>query len=331
MNILIGYGTRPEFIKLKPLIEEISGEISIKTIRFLQHTDLVHSDADHTLSMNPGNNRLDSIISSIERIPPEVFQGITHVLVQGDTHSALALALAGFHRQIPIIHLEAGLRTYDLLNPYPEEATRQLVSRIASIHLCPTELNKNNLEKEGVQGSIHVCGNTGLDSLLPLRKTARYSDDVYITLHRRENIKLIPEWFSALDRIATENPHLNFVLPIHPNPNIKEHSYLLKTIKVVDPISPHDFKVRLASAKFIITDSGGIQEESVFLGKRCIILRQTTERPEALGIGSILCTSPQSLPDAVKAVDSNYVINPSDVFGDGRSSRRIKIILKELL
>jgi len=282
------------------------------------------------VSINPGHNRLDSIISSIGTIGQEVFEGVKHILVQGDTHSALALALAAFHRQIPVIHLEAGLRTYDLLNPYPEEATRQLISRIASIHLCPTQLNKRNLEKERIQGPIHVCGNTGLDPLLPLRDQSFYSNDVYVTLHRRENLNLIPEWFKALEVTALENPHLNMIYPIHPNPSIKRHSHLFKKVRVVDPISPPEFKSKLASSRFLISDSGGIQEESAFLGKRCVILRQTTERPEVLDLGSILCPRPQSLSEIVRTVNSSYAVPKSDIFGDGKASIKIKAILKNL-
>lgn len=331
MAILIGFGTRPEYLKLEPLISAISSELPIKTVRFLQHTDLVDSSSNYVVNINPGANRLDSIISSIGHLDPDIFHGISHVVVQGDTHSALALALAAFHRQIPIIHLEAGLRTYNLYHPYPEEATRQLISRISSIHLCPTESNKENLVKEFVQGRIFVCGNTGLDSLLSLREKTLYSNNVYITLHRRENLNQLPEWFHRLEQIAVKNNHLRFVYPIHPNPSIRIHAHLLKHVHVVDPMNPAEFRACLASAKFVITDSGGIQEESSFLGKRCIILRETTERPEAIGLGSKLCPSPELLPELVEAVDMDYEISPSNVFGDGKSSDRIKNILKSLL
>lgn len=331
MAILIGYGTRPEFVKLEPLIELLSKSSAVKTIRFLQHTDLVLSKADYSVRVPSYSNRLDSVIASIACIDEEVFKGISHVLVQGDTHSALTLALAAFHRSIPIIHLEAGLRTYDLDHPFPEEANRQLISRIASIHLCPTELNKSNLDQERVYGVKHVCGNTGLDPLVDIRNECEYTNKVYITLHRRENLSKINEWFSALESISLKLPNIEFIYPMHPNPLIRKHSDLFRNVRVVDPISPAEFKRMLSKSRFLISDSGGIQEEAVFLGKRCIIMRHTTERPEALEHGSVLCGEPEDLERVVMELATKYEVPKSNVFGDGRSSMRVAEILKNIL
>ena len=153
--ILICYGTRPEHIKIKPLMDEMKSEnLAFKTLFTGQHTDLVKSNFDFILSIKEGNNRLDSVVSSCMDLDEKIFEGVTHILVQGDTVSAYSLALAAFHRGIKIIHLEAGLRTYDFQNPYPEEAYRQCISRISDINLCPTDNNKNNLEKENINGEL---------------------------------------------------------------------------------------------------------------------------------------------------------------------------------
>ena len=167
--ILLTYGTRPEYIKIKPLINEmVKQNISFKTLFTGQHKDIVNNDADFVLDMkNYGENRLDNIIQNCMNMPSSWFDGIDYILVQGDTTSVTGLALAALHRKIKLIHLEAGLRTYDTENPYPEENNRRIVSTIADIHLCPTEQNKINLLKENIpENKIYVVGNTGLDNLL---------------------------------------------------------------------------------------------------------------------------------------------------------------------
>ena len=330
MNILVGYGTRPEYIKLSPCIQELKSHFPVKTLRVLQHTDLVTEESDFSVKIPEGQIRLDAILSSINLIDSKVFEGITHVMVQGDTHSALALALSAYHRGVKIIHLEAGLRTYDRLNPYPEEGTRQIIARISDINLCPTLGNLRNLTSEKAPGLGFVVGNTGLDNLLNTRSGATYSNQVFITLHRRENHPRIPEWFEALDEMAFLHPHLELILPIHPNPNVYRHRGLLKSVKVVEPIIYADFKNALMTARYFITDSGGIQEEAAFLGKKCIILRKTTERPEVIPLGSMLCHEPKDLNIHLDWVEKNYKGEPSDVFGDGRSSINVVRILKEL-
>ena len=328
MNILIGYGTRPEYVKLFPLIKELGKHFLVRTLRFRQHVDLVTDDSSHQVEIPEGHNRLDAILSSINSIDPDVFKDITHVIVQGDTHSALALALAAYNRGIKIVHLEAGLRTYDRSNPYPEEGTRQIISRISDINLCPTVGNRLNLESEKAPGDNHVVGNTGLDSLLDARPNYSYTKRVFITLHRRENHPQIREWFASIDLAASVHPDLEFILPIHPNPNVSVHRGMLKYVKVVDPINYSDFKEVLLTARYFITDSGGIQEEAAFLGKKCVILRKTTERPEVLPLGSKLCLHPQDLGEHLAWMDNNFEGEPSDVFGDGRSSERVVQVFK---
>ena len=294
--ILMAFGTRPEYIKIKPLIEEMEGRIPFKLLFTGQHVDLLANVEDQDvirLEIQDGPNRLDSIVSSIMN-QDHIFEGIDAVLVQGDTTSVFAIALAAFHRRIKVIHLEAGLRTYDKGNPYPEEFNRQAVSRIADIHLCPTPDSAFNLARELVRGSIYVVGNTVLDNLVHLEPTR--DNTVIVTMHRRENHDKMAEWFEALDNIAKTFYHeYRFILPIHPNPNVQKHRHLLKYVEVIDPVPYDEFLEMLASCSYVITDSGGLQEETAFLGKRSIVCREVTERPEGLGDFSVLCGEPEDL------------------------------------
>ena len=222
------------------------------------------------------------------------------------------------------------MRTYDKQNPYPEEVNRQAVSRIADIHLCPTPDSAFNLSKELVRGSIHVVGNTVLDNLTHLTPTR--NNTVIVTMHRRENHESMAEWFKALDNLAkTFYNEYRFILPIHPNPNVKKHRHLLKHVKVIDPVPYDEFLEMLASCAYVITDSGGLQEETSFLGKRSIVCRKITERPEGLGGFSALCAEPEEmLTMFCEMIEAD---NPDGKcpYGDGKSGGRIvDILLKEL-
>ena len=258
-----------------------------------------------------------------------IFDGVDAVLVQGDTTSAFSIALAAFHRKIKIIHLEAGLRTNDLLNPYPEEFNRQAISRMSSINLCPTPGAYDNLVSEKVQGSNYIVGNTVLDNIVHIEPT--YTNKVVVTMHRRENHDLIPEWFKQLDEIAKNNKELEFILPIHPNPNVYKHKKLLRNVNVIDPMQYGDFVRLLSSCKFVITDSGGLQEESSFFRKKCIVCRKTTERIEGMGTFSFLCLGTDDLPSLVQWVNNNHIPDEGEgcPYGDGHSATKICQILKE--
>ena len=236
--ILLTYGTRPEFIKIKPLIDEMEKEnIPFKTLCTGQHKDIILNKADFIMEMvNYGENRLDNIIQNCLNLPNEWFDNITYVLVQGDTTSVVGLSIAALHRQIPLIHLEAGLRTYDTQNPYPEENNRRIVSTIAKIHLCPTNLNKQNLEKEHILGDVYVVGNTVLDNLVNYKNKCEYTNKILVTLHRRENHNKIDIWFNKINELAKQNPTLEFILPIHPNPNVKKYKNILNNVKVIEPL-----------------------------------------------------------------------------------------------
>jgi len=325
--LLISYGTRPEYIKVKPLINELTRReiIPFKIIFTGQHQDLAPEGGDYVLDIEEGNNRLDSIIASVLN-KNYIWEGITHVLVQGDTTSAFAVALAAMNRQVKVIHLEAGLRTFDYENPFPEEYNRQLISRISSINLCPTSLNKKNLDNENCVGKNYLVGNTVLDNLEDYESS--YGDEVLITMHRRENLELLPMWFKTFNILAVDNPNLKFIFPLHPNPQIQQHRDLLPDIEIIDPLSHKDMVEKIASCRFIITDSGGIQEEASFFKKKCIICRHQTERTETLDFTSFLCPSPENLFELVKSISNNYISYRECPYGDGHASERIASILE---
>jgi len=332
-KILICYGTRPEYIKIEPIIlHELSQFHDIKTLFTGQHTDLVKNSVKPTYSFEMHNcspNRLNSIVANItgSYSLDQVFEdGFTHILVQGDTASAFACALAAFNKGLKVIHLEAGLRTYDKGHPYPEEVYRQCISRIADIHLCATKSNKANLLREATQGEIHIVGNTVLDHLKDIPIT--YNNDVLITLHRRENHKSIPFWYNQIEDIAEKNPNLNFVFVSHPNPQsrcpLKKN---LTNTSIIDPMSHKSFIDRVSKCKFLISDSGGIQEEASFLKKRAIVCRETTERPEALESFNHLCKKVGDLPEIFNKVRDNYIPSATCPFGDGKAAEKILQVL----
>lgn len=326
--ILYCYGTRPEYIKIKKLIS-LSKDIDYKVLFVGQHTDLIFGEYDYILKVTDGKNRLNSIISSVIDSFSNIEKLPNYVLVQGDTASAFAIAIAAKNHKIKVIHLEAGLRTYDYENPYPEEMYRQLISRVADIHLCPTEKNKENLLNEKVQGNIYVVGNTVLDNLD--KQNIEYSNIIPITLHRRENHDEIEIWFREIDTLAKNNKHLKFILPIHPNPNVNKFKDILKYVEVVPPMNHDEFIKILKKCKFIISDSGGIQEEASFLNKKVIVCRKVTERTESLGKSSFLCSEPKKLQSIFNEVNNDYILNYTSPYGDGKSSERIIEILKNYI
>lgn len=332
MNILLVYGTRPEYIKIKPLISEMTKQnIQFKTLFTGQHKDIAPRDADYNLTMvDYDGNRLDSVLKNCMSIPEYCFDDITHILVQGDTTSVMGLALAGMHRKIKVIHLEAGLRTGDTENPYPEENNRRIVSTIAEIHLCPTTFNYMNLKRENVSGDIYVVGNTVLDNLLHYKEDCEYTNKVLVTMHRRENHDDLHIWFNEINDLAKENSDLEFIIPLHPNPNVQKHKGILTNVKIIDPLSHDDLMKLLIKCKLVITDSGGIQEECSFFNKKCLVCRKVTERPESIGLSSFMVDSYGDLKDLFNEHINHYEINIESPYGDGMSSQHICEILKKL-
>jgi len=334
--ILLVFGTRPEYIKIKPLIEVFKkNDHPFKVLFTGQHTSLIPSEAleyiDLKVNIKNGTNRLDSIVSSLMDRSNIWTQDVHQVLVQGDTTSAFSLALAAFHRKIPVFHLEAGLRTYDMNNPYPEEFNRQAISKIASLHFCPTKTSEKNLCRDNVNvEKIFVTGNTVLDNLVD--KETKENNKIIITLHRRENHNIIIPWFENIEKLAKKYQDLDFVFPMHPNPNVQKHKNILKSVKVVEPLEYNEFINEVANCRAIISDSGGIQEEASFFKKRVIVCRKNTERVEGLGIFSFLCKEPDDLETLFDRVVELPKISECFTcpFGDGHAAEKIYEIIKDL-
>ena len=332
--ILFAYGTRPEFIKIKPILDKFKeNNIQHKVLFTGQHEDLLDiMPVDYQLAVIDGyncHNRLDCVIEAAMN-KKNIWKGITHVLVQGDTTSVLAVALAAFHRNIKVIHLEAGLRTYNKFNPYPEEINRRIVSQLTDIHLCPTNLNKLNLISEKIGGEKHVVGNTILDNLIKYKKDCEYENKVLVTMHRRENHHWLDQWFKEIDKLAETHIDLDFILPLHLNPNVQKYKHLLKNVKVIDPL-PHEELIKvLVKSKMVITDSGGLQEECSFFNKKCLTCRKITERPEAIDSSTFMVKKPSELKNIFNEHILDYEINHESPFGDGNSAEKILRIIKGL-
>lgn len=328
MKILAIYGTRPEFLKVKPVINASKGKI--KSCFIKQHTDIINfGKSDFSIEIDQTcKNRLNNIFSQIFIKAENIICDFDAVLIQGDTATVAASALVAYHLKKKIIYLESGLRTYDLENPYPEEGYRQMVSRIADINLCPTKLSAKNLKKEKTNGSIYVVGNTGLDNLIEFKNKTCYGDKVLITLHRNENLSILKEWFAVIDEFAKNNTNIKFIFPVHPNPYILEQSKTLKYIQTISALQHDELINILKDCRFIITDSGGIQEEGSFLNKKIIACRKTTERPEGINSGHImLCESPSKFNEIADIVKSSYIIQSKCPYGNGKSSSKILKLL----
>lgn len=331
--LIIAFGTRPEYIKFKPIIEIFKKNKfdKFKIVFTGQHKDLLSLadiKIDNKLVIEDGSNRLDSIFVSILN-KEEIFKDASHVMVQGDTATAYAIALSAFHRNIPVIHLEAGLRTYDIDNPYPEEYYRRCISNLASINLCVSELNRENLLSEKVPGKIHVVGNTVLDNIKYVPYL--YENKILITLHRRENHAIMDKWFFEIEKLAMNYRDYKFLLPIHPNPNVLKHRHILKHVEVVEPMEHSDLVNYMSKCKLLITDSGGLQEESSYLMKRSIVCRKETERKEGLNTFSFLCKEPFELEEMFYELLTNYKINDKCPYGDGNSAEKIYQIIKGII
>lgn len=332
--LLIVYGTRPEYLKLKPLIKLLKTNVLPYRLLFTgQHLNIAEPlEYDYTLSIADGGNRLDSIMASICSTAMDAIvlnASPDYVMVQGDTTTAAAAAISAFNHNVPVIHLEAGLRTYDNANPYPEEINRRLISQIAEVHLCPTEVARNNLINERVAGVVEVTGNTALDNLINLRCNVAYGTEVLVTLHRRENLPMMPDWFKAVDSLASSRPDLTFILPLHPNPAVRQHLHHAPHINIVQPMEHAALLDVLCRCSMVITDSGGLQEECSFLNKKCLVCRKVTERPEALGLSSFMVTDPSNLKNIFDKHIAAPAIDETCPFGDGYASQRVyEVLLK---
>lgn len=327
-NILICFGTRPEYIKVKSLIDNMS---NIKTCFTGQHKDLLNNvkvDYELNITSNISENRLNNILCNILSFD-DIFNNIEYVMVQGDTTSALAICISAYHHKIKIIHLEAGLRTYNIYDPHPEEGNRTLISKLSTIHLCPTSHNKKNLLEENIpENNIFVVGNTGLDNIS--RENCKYENIILITMHRRDNIDIMDQWFSEMEKIATIYHDHIFIIPLHPNPDIQKHKHIFNNVKIINPLNHEKMIDLLKTCKIVISDSGGLQEECCFLNKKIIVCRKNTERPESLNTHSFICSHPNLLITYFNNIINDYQINEPCPYGDGKSWENVINVLNSI-
>ena len=325
--ILIGFGTRPEYLKLKSVIQGFDFyNIKYKLLFIKQHTDIIpECKYDYSIDINDSSNRINSIIASVMDMPDYIFDDITHTVVQGDTTSAFALAMNAYFRKIKVIHIEAGVRTFNTGNPFPEEINRQLISKFATVHFCPTNTDLDNIQNE--HGDKYVVGNTVIDFIKDVEP--QYTNKVLITLHRRDNWNKIHVYFKAINKIAKENKDIEFILPIHPNKEIRKHANLLSAVNVVEPMQHDEIIKIIAESLFVITDSGGIIDEACYLGKKVIVIRDTIEN-QKLGVKNIhMCYSVNELNILFYEIKKYYNADKSLVFGNGEASNKIVKILME--
>ena len=340
MRIGVVFGTRPEYLKLKPFLLALqSRSLPFRILHVGQHKDLTVEEQTlptyRFLEMPPeaGVTRLTELASNLPRILEPAIQECTHVLVQGDTATAFFAALTAFHLKRPVIHLEAGLRTYDLENPFPEEAYRSMIARIASLHLCPDASSKQALLDEKVCSKIFVVGNTILDLVRHYDMKARIGSQVPITVHRRENWPHIPDLVREIVRLAHLRPDLSFLWISHPNPDLRTvvNETLTQTghppnLTCSEPCSHKQLCTYIAESYCVITDSGGIQEEASYLGKFSFVLRKVTERSAIPHSYLHLVASPEELvPQFLH--QKIELLPPCTAYGDGHACEKILEIL----
>lgn len=361
-KVMLVFGTRPEAIKMCPLVNELKGRKNIETLVCVtgQHRQMLDQvleafdvEPDYDLSIMKDKqtlfdittNILNSIKDVLEKERPDV------VLVHGDTSTTFVTALACFYLQIPVGHVEAGLRTYNIYSPYPEEFNRQAVGIVAKYNFAPTELSKENLLKEGKSpDSIYVTGNTAIDALKttvredyshPELEWAKDSKLIMITAHRRENLgEPMHNMFRAIRRIIDEHPDVKAIYPIHMNPVVRkaaeEELGDCDRIRIIEPLEVLDFHNFLSRSYMILTDSGGIQEEAPSLGKPVLVMRDTTERPEGIKAGTLKLVGTdetviyENFKILLENIDQyNAMSHASNPYGDGFACKRIADILEE--
>ena len=354
-KVMLVFGTRPEAIKMCPLVNELKTRKGIETVVCVtgQHRQMLdqvleafHVEPDYDLSIMKDRQTLfdvtTNILNRIKEVLEEVHPDV--VLVHGDTSTTFVTALACFYLQIPVGHVEAGLRTYNIYSPYPEEFNRQAVSIISAYNFAPTELSRQNLLKEGKNpDSIYVTGNTAIDALKttvredythPELEWAKGSRLIMITAHRRENLgEPMKHMFRAIRRVCDEHPDVKAIYPIHMNPVVRETAReILGDDERIHVLDFHNF---LSRSFMILTDSGGIQEEAPSLGKPVLVMRDTTERPEGIKAGTLKLVGTDEetiyknfklLLEDKKAYEA--MSTASNPYGDGHACRRIADILE---
>jgi UDP-N-acetylglucosamine 2-epimerase (non-hydrolysing) len=328
--ILITFGTRQEWIKIKPILETINGKIPFKVLCIGQHGPLIDSSIKQYqvsyLKLNNSSNRLDSIVTSILSEFDKYSNGITHVMVQGDTTYAFGLALAAFNRKIKIVHLEAGARSWNKDNPYPEEFNRISVAAMTDIHLCTTRQNKDNLRYTMSHNSkAYVVGNTMLDNLI--NEKPSISNTILVVMNNKENLPILDQWFNSINNLAINNPLFEFVFPMNLNPEIQKHKHILKNVKVMNPLTYEQQKNYLSTCGLLITDNINLQEEVAFLKKKSILCGTINEWVEGEYIFAYICQIPDMLQDVFNSIKIELV-NSHCPYGDGKASKKIFEILE---
>lgn len=360
-KVMLVFGTRPEAIKMCPLVKELKKRSTIETIVCVtgQHRQMLDQVLevfqvfpDYDLSIMKERqtlfdvtvNILERIKTVLEKVKPDI------VLVHGDTSTTFVTALACFYLQIPVGHVEAGLRTYNIYSPYPEEFNRQAVSIISQYNFAPTKISRDNLIKEGKDPkTIYITGNTAIDAL---KTTVRdnYQNEylnwasdsrlIMITAHRRENLgEPMHHMFRAIRRVMDEHPDIKAIYPIHMNPIVRQEADEelagCDRIKIIEPLEVFDFHNFLNKSYLILTDSGGIQEEAPSLGKPVLVMRDTTERPEGISAGTLrlVGTEEETIYQNFSELLSNKeayekMSRASNPYGDGYACERIADILE---
>lgn len=359
-KIMLVFGTRPEAIKMCPLVKELKTRKHIETIVCVtgQHREMLKQVLecfnvipDYNLDIMKDKQTLfditTNIISKIKPVLEEVKPDI--VLVHGDTTTTFVTALCAFYMQIPVGHVEAGLRTYNIYSPYPEEFNRQATSIIAKYNFAPTEMSKQNLVDEGKKiETIYVTGNTAIDALKttvrsdythPILEWVGNDRLIVLKAHRRENLgEPLENMFKAIKRVVEEEKDIKVVYPVHKNPLVQEIAKKIlgdnERIKLIEPLEVLDFHNLLAKSYLILTDSGGIQEEAPSLGKPVLVMRDTTERPEGIKAGTLKLVGTETekiytemrmlLDDKEEYERMSKAQNP---YGDGFASKKIADIL----
>lgn len=367
-KVMVIYGTRPEAIKVAPVIKALDDDdwltpIVVVTAQHREMLDQVNEvfeiEPDVDLNLMAHGQTLNGIAGSVISRIDAVLEEHTPdaVFVQGDTTTVMGAAIAAFNREIPVVHLEAGLRSGDINSPFPEEANRKIVSQIARVHLAPTTVSRANLLADGVPDeNIHVIGNTVIDALrwaidrpieITVPELKDLADDdrrvLLVTTHRRENLGDNMENIGrAIRQLASTYPDLLIVWPAHKNPRVRTSIVPqvedLDNVVSIEPVEYGEFSHLIAASDIVLTDSGGIQEEAPSLGKPVLVLRENTERPEAVDAGTVkligtktdrIVSEVSRLLDDRKAYrDMANAVNP---YGDGRSAARSIAIISELL
>ncbi len=368
MKIMTVFGTRPEAIKMAPLVKAMNADPDIESVLCVtaQHREMLDQVLslfelvpDYDLNIMKPNQTINMITANVIMGLEDILkkEQPDMVLVHGDTTTTFATALAAFYNQTKVGHVEAGLRTYDKYSPYPEEMNRVMTGHIADLHFAPTVRNRQNLLNEAIdEGDIYITGNTVIDALLDVTsKPYEFEDEtlkaldfegkrvIAVTCHRRENLgENMEHIFGAIRRIADEFDDVEIVYPVHLNPKVRDIAGRIlsgaKNVHLIEPLTYQPFSNLMAKSYLIVTDSGGIQEEAPALGKPVLVVRKETERPEAVEAGTVKLAGVEEetiykmmktlLTDADAYREMEHAANP---YGDGHAVERIIKILKERL